>query len=209
MKVGSLSDYLNLKTVAFFLLQFVLVVGLLGYKAWNDSSVECVKCHSDSDKMKRLGYPQFYLTQRMVETESKHPYVQCRDCHLGNGRETNAENAHKGMLKPMLVSDDGDVLDRKSVFPKALLPRGRDAIRQLLPQEKVGDSYYPVDPVRNVLWHDRDRMSFNFDPEIARKTCGKANCHPDQLKQFSSTIMATNFRQRTMRTWLEPYGPQN
>ncbi|HMK61797.1 MAG TPA: hypothetical protein VK452_11735 [Dissulfurispiraceae bacterium] len=209
MKIGSLSDYLNRKTIILFLLQFVFIVALLGYRAWNDSSIECVRCHSDNEKMARLGFPQFYLTQKMVETESKHPYVQCRDCHLGNGRASEADKAHQGMLKPMLVSDEGEVLDRKSVFPKAILPRGQDAIRQLLPHEKIGESYYPVNSVRNVLWHDRDRASFNFDPEIAGKTCGKSNCHPDQLKQFRTTIMATNFRQRTMRTWLEPYGPQN
>jgi hypothetical protein len=209
MKIGSLSDYINLKTVIIFLLQFVLVVSLLGYRAWTKSSAECVRCHSDNEKMKRLGYPQFYLTQKMVDTESKHPYVQCRDCHLGNGRAKEPGKAHEGMLRPMLVSDAGEVLDRKTVYPKALMPRGDDAIRQLLPQEREDGSNSLVSEVRNVLWHDRDRVTFNFDPEIARKTCGKSNCHPDQLKQFNTTIMATNFRQRTMRTWLEPYGPQN
>jgi len=209
MKIGSLSDYLNSKTVVIFLLQFLVIISILGYRHWKDSSAECVRCHSDSDKMKRLGYPQFYLTQKMVETQSKHPYVQCRDCHLGDGRTADVAKAHAGMLRAMLVSDDGEVLDRKKVYPQALLPRGEDAIRQLLPQEKEEGSYSPISSVRNVLWHDRNPVSFNFDPEIAKKTCGKSNCHPDQLKQFLTTIMARNFRQRTMRTWLEPYGPQN
>ncbi|MGO9378788.1 MAG: hypothetical protein ACLP29_09590 [Dissulfurispiraceae bacterium] len=209
MKIGSLSDYINRKTVIIFLLQLILVVVLLGYRVWTDSSAECVKCHSDNEKMKRLGFPQFYMTQQMVETESKHPHVQCRDCHLGNGRAGDADEAHEGMLRPILVSDGGKVLDRKSVYPKALIPRGDDAIRQLLPAVEEDRSYSPASEVRNVLWHDRDVGTFNFDPEIARKTCGKPNCHPDQLKQFNTTIMATNFRQRTMRTWLEPYGPQN
>lgn len=209
MKIGSLSDYINRRTVIIFLLQFIFIVSLFGYRAWSDSSAECVVCHSDNEKMKRLGYPQFYMTQKMVETESKHPNVKCRDCHLGDGRATEAVKAHEGMLRPILVSDAGEVLDRKTVFPKALIPRGDDAIRQLLPQAKEDGSYSSLSEVRNLLWHDRDKVTFNFDPEIARKTCGKSNCHPDQLKQFDTTIMATNFRQRTMRTWLEPYGPQN
>ncbi len=209
MKIGSLSDYINRKTVLIFLLQFVIVVCLLGYRAWNDSSAECVKCHSDNEKMTRLGYPQFYLTQKMVELESKHPNIQCRDCHLGDGRATDADKAHKGMLRTILVSTAGEMLDRRKVYPEALLPRGGDAIRQLLPQVNDNGSYSPLSNVRNVLWHDRDPVTFNFDPEIAKKTCGKSNCHPEQLKQFRTTIMATNFRQRTMRTWLEPYGPQN
>ncbi len=68
MKIGSLSDYINRKTVIIFLLQFVLVVTLLGYRAWNDSSAGCIRCHSDSEKMARAGYPQFYVTSKMVET---------------------------------------------------------------------------------------------------------------------------------------------
>ena len=209
MKIGSLTDYINSKTVIIFLLQLVLVVSLLGYRIWKDSSAECVKCHSDNEKMTRLGYPQFYVTQKMVETESKHPNVRCRDCHLGDGRAVEPDKAHDGMLRTILVSTKGDLPDRKKVYPQALLPRGGDAIRQLLPQVKESGSYSPLSEIRNVVWQDRDRTSFNFDPEIAKKTCGKSNCHPDQLKQFNTTIMATNFRQRTMRTWLEPYGPQN
>ncbi len=209
MKIGSLSDYINRKTVIIFVLQFVIVVTLLGYRAWNDSSAECIRCHSDSEKMTRAGYPQFYVTSKMVETESKHPNVPCRDCHLGDGRATDPDKAHSGMLRTILVGTTGEALNRKKIYPEALMPRGDDAIRQLLPQIKEHGKYSPLSDVRNVVWQDRDRVTFNFDPDIAKKTCGKSNCHPEQLKQFKTTIMATNFRQRTMRTWLEPYGPQN
>ena len=159
--------------------------------------------------MTRSGHPQFYITTKMVETESKHPNVQCRDCHLGDGRATDVDKAHSGMLRTILVGTAGDALNRKKIYPEALMPRGDDAIRQLLPQIKENGFYAPLSNVRNVVWHDRDRVTFNFDPEIAKRTCGKSNCHPEQLKQFKTTIMATNFRQRTMRTWVEPYGPQN
>jgi hypothetical protein len=200
VKIGSLSDYINRKTVTIFVIQFVAVVSFFGYQAWCDSSAECVRCHGDRETMTRLGYPQFHMTRQMVEKESRHPNVTCRDCHLGNGRATDAARAHEGMLRPLFVGYNAQVLDRKKVAPEALVPRGDDAIRSLMPASSG---------VRNVLWHDRDPVTFNFDPEIARTTCGKSNCHPEQVKQFTTTIMATNFRQRTMRSWLEPYGPQN
>jgi len=63
--------------------------------------------------------------------------------------------------------------------------------------------------IRNILWHDKDTNSFNFDPELAKKTCSKRGCHSEELKQFKTSIMARNFRQRTMKTWLKPYGPHN
>ena len=51
--------------------------------------------------------------------------------------------------------------------------------------------------------------TYNFDPEIAQKTCAKSGCHQEAFKQFRTTLMGTNFRQRTMRTWMDPYGPHN
>ncbi|MCK7508666.1 MAG: hypothetical protein MZV70_34645 [Desulfobacterales bacterium] len=76
------------------------------------------------------------------------------------------------------------------------------------PQVSENGGLAPHPDVRNVLWHDRDPATLNFDPAIAAKTCGKPDCHPEELKQFRTTIMGANFRQRTMVTWLKPYGPQ-
>ena len=67
---------------------------------------------------------------------------------------------------------------------------------------------YPYE-VRTILWNDRNPETYNFDPELSQKTCAKSCCHPEELKQFSTTLMATNFRQRTMKTWMDPYGPHN
>jgi hypothetical protein len=159
--------------------------------------------------MTKLGAPQFYMTGETVERESRHPHVKCQDCHLGDSRASDPEIAHKGMLAVLLVSEKGSVLNRKDTHPGSLIPLGEDRIRELLPQTKVDSGFSPHPEVRNVLWHDRDRTTFNFDPDIAGKTCGKSNCHPEELRQFSTTIMGTNFRQRTMMTWLKPYGPQN
>ncbi|GER94250.1 cytochrome C [hot springs metagenome] len=209
MKIGTISDYINKKTVIIFVVQFLLVITILSYKAWKDTSVECIRCHSDKEKMTKLGYPQFYMTQEMVEKQSNHPNVKCHECHLGDGRAKEPDKAHKGMLAVLLIDDDGNVLKRKDVYPEPLLPSGNDMIRNMLPKVRYNGELLPHPDVRNVLWHDRNPETFNFDPDIAKKTCGKSGCHFEELKQFKTTIMATNFRQRTMRTWLEPYGPHN
>ncbi|MEK6672072.1 MAG: cytochrome c3 family protein [Nitrospirota bacterium] len=200
LAAGTISRHINGKLVFLILLQFVAIIAYLGYRSYMDSSAECITCHGDKSKLRSLGYPQFYVTQEMAEKESRHPNVKCHECHLGNGRAKDHDSAHKGMLKPLFVSDSGGLLERKMVSTLPMLPQGNDRIRELLP---------PNTNVRNILWHDRDPKTFNFDPKIAEKTCGKSNCHPQELEQFRKTIMGTNFRQRTMKTWLDPYGPHN
>jgi len=209
MRIGTISDYFNWKTAAIFLFQFLLVITILGYRAWKDTSVECIRCHSDKKKMEQLGFPELYATQEMVEKESRHPYVHCIQCHLGNGRAKDPDKAHKGMLAVFFVDHDGKVIKRKDIYKGALLPTGEDKIRQMLPHVEIDGESWPHWMVRNVLWHDRSKETFGYDPKIARKTCGKSGCHPSEFKQFNTTHMGTNFRQRTMRTWLEPYGPHN
>ncbi|MDA8168421.1 MAG: cytochrome c3 family protein [Nitrospiraceae bacterium] len=179
---------------------------MLAYRAWLDSSAECVACHGDREKLARLGYPELYVTPGMVEKESNHPNVTCRDCHLGNGRAKDPDEAHKGMLKAMFISEAGEVLNRAALYKKALVPTGSDHIREMLPK---GPDGYVLPEVRNLLWQDRNPRTFNFDPAIAAKTCGKPDCHPQELAQFRTSIMGRNFRQRTMKTWLRPYGPHN
>ncbi len=209
MKIGTISEYINKKTVALFIIQFLFVTTVLGYRAWMDSSEECINCHSDKEKMSKLGYPQFYMTKEMVERETKHPNVMCHECHLGNGRAKDPDRAHKGMLSVLLVDYSGNLLKRKDIYPEQLLPRGDDEINLLIPKISSEGKLIPHPKIRNVLWHDRNPESFNFDPKIAKKTCGKSGCHPEELRQFKTTIMGTNLRQRTMRTWLKPYGPHN
>jgi hypothetical protein len=199
--IGTISDYLNGKVLALIFLQFVMVVSVLGYSVYKDSSEQCVACHGNREKLNSLGYPQFFVTQEMVEKESNHPNVKCHECHLGDGRARDAKESHKGMLKAMILGESGDILERMKITKGLLLPHGTDRINELLP---------PDHEVRNILWHDRNPETFNFDPAIAEKTCGKSNCHPQELEQFRKSVMATNFRQRTMKTWIDPdYGPHN
>ncbi len=209
MKIGDISEYINKKTITIFILQFLLIVTVLGYRAWKNTSIECINCHSDKEKLTQLNFPELHVTQEMVEKESKHPNVKCHECHLGDGRAKDPDKAHRGMLSAIFVGHDGSILKRKDIHRGALLPSGEDKIRQMLPQVKIDGQLWPHWDVRNVLWHDRSQETFGYDPKIAKKTCGRSGCHPQEFKQFNTTNMATNFRQRTMRTWLEPYGPHN
>ncbi|MCX8069789.1 MAG: hypothetical protein N2738_04735, partial [Thermodesulfovibrionales bacterium] len=210
MNIGSISERINIKFIILFFLQFFLLISFVSYDTYKRLGDECLNCHSDIDKMNSLGYPQFIVTKEDLLKQSKHTNIRCQECHLGDARASDKDLAHKGMLRAFFVSHKGTALTREDInYKKSLLPQGNDEIRDMLP--KVDESgIFTIHPeVRNVLWHDRDRESFNFSPEIAKKTCGKSSCHPLELKQFSKTIMGTNMRQRTMRTWLEPYGPHN
>lgn len=208
-KPGTVSAFLNVKVLLVLALQFVVVISLAGYYAWNQSSAECVRCHSDTEKLAKLGHPEFYVTPAMVTEQSRHSAVECRDCHLGNGRATDKDKAHKGMLRMLVVGEEAELKARSVFYPYALSPTDTNRLFELIPKAGTDGSYRYSYEVRTVLWHDRDPGTYNFDPEIARKTCGKSGCHPDQLAQFNTTVMATNFRQRTMKTWTDPYGPHN
>ena len=208
-KPGTISSYLNRKVILLLVLQAGIVISFSGYYTWNQSSAECVRCHSDREKLTELGYPQFYVTPEMVSEQSKHTTAECRDCHLGKGRATDKDQAHKGMLKMLVIGDEADLKQRKVFYPSPLQPTGGDRLFELIPKMATDDGFrYPYE-VRTILWHDRNPETYNFDPKLARKTCAKSDCHPEQLKQFSTTLMATNLRQRTMKTWMDPYGPHN
>ncbi|NOY64592.1 MAG: hypothetical protein GXO97_04240 [Nitrospirae bacterium] len=209
MPVGRLSDKISPWLIALLVVQLTVVLSFLGYRAWNNTSVECVRCHADKKKLEKLNASWAYVKQEDVEKESHHPYIQCRDCHLGNGRAKDKEKAHRGMLKMLIVGTNGNLIPRQSGYPGPLRESGDDEMFALMPKVRVDGELYMLDYVRNILWHDRDTRTFGFDPEIAAKTCGKSGCHPEELKQFKHTIMGRNYRQRTMRTWLKPYGPHN
>ncbi|MDH5768497.1 MAG: cytochrome c3 family protein, partial [Nitrospirota bacterium] len=213
--LGSISERIKLWSVILFFLQFSIVIGFLGHRSWMDSSSGCISCHSNKERMEKLGYPQFYITPEQVAREAKHKYVKCHECHLGNGRANDPETAHKGMLRPFFVSYSGGIVERGSLYQKPepdlnrLMTSGEDELVSLLPKLRSDGELYTHPEVRNLLWHDRDPETLNFNPGIAKKTCAKRGCHEGELKQFRRTIMARNLRQRTMRTWLKPYGPHN
>lgn len=215
LKVGAISSKIRGWGVFLLVLQFILILSALSYLRWQDSSEGCIACHLNEAKMKSLGYPYFYVTPEQVEKESRHTTAQCRDCHLGNGRTQDINKAHNGMLKMIIVGENGEILPRKQYYPEALKPEGTlsvpvgNQLDLMLPKIKIAGRNLVSADVRNILYHDRDIETLNYDPDISKKTCGQRSCHPEQVQQFSQTIMGTNFRQRTMKTWLVPYGPHN
>lgn len=206
---GYLSSRLTLSAMLLFLALFLGLTGFLGYRSWHHSSAECVNCHSDKKLMEKLGAPYLYTTPEMVARQSRHQDVECQDCHLGNGRAKDKDKAHEGMLKALLVGESGSLLKREDFYHGPILPSGDNKINELLPKVEVDGEIGIPQAFRNLLWHDRDKKTYNFDPKIAEKTCSKSNCHPQELKQFSKTVMGINFRQRHMRSWTTPNGPHN
>ncbi len=206
MAIGKLWKFFGNRTgMAILLSQLVLVLLFLYFYSGYQSSDRCVACHSDKARMTALGYPEFVMTREQVQKEARHPNTECRDCHLGNGLSDDPAKAHKGMLKLIVLDNNFDSMSRKG-HVKQLLPAGNDRQRNMLPHLANGEIDYDVG---TLLWHDRNETTLGYDPAIAGKTCGKASCHPEEVKQFATSIMGANFRQRSMRVWNDIHGPNN
>ncbi len=187
------------------LIQIVLVLTALSLYSGYRSSDRCVACHADKARMTRLGAPQFVMTREQVQKEAHHPNTECRDCHLGNGLSDDPDGAHRGMLKLIVLDNNLNIIPRKGLVPR-LVPTGKDRLREMLPKDRYG---MPRAEVATLMWQDRSLVTLGYDPRIAEKTCGKAACHPDEVKQFNTSNMGSNFRQRSMRIWNDIHGPNN
>jgi len=206
MTLGRLWKFFGNRTgMAILGIQLVLVLLFLYFYSGYQSSDKCVACHADNAKMASLGYPRFAMTRDQVRKESRHPNTECRDCHLGNGLSDDPTRAHTGMLKLIVLDNDFNIMPRKG-FVNQLLPEGPDRLRAMLPRNPDGGFVYEVG---TLLWHDRSTVTLGYDPAIAKKTCGRSNCHPEEVKQFATSMMGSNFRQRSMRTWNDIHGPNN
>ena len=206
MAIGKLWTFFGNKTgMAILLVQLVLMLVFAFFYVGYQSSDKCVACHADKTKMLALGYPEFTMTREQVQKEARHPNTECRDCHLGNGLSNDPAKAHKGMLKLIVLDNNFEVMSRKN-HVKQLLPSGDDRQRNMLPRLADGSLDYEVG---TLLYHDRSPLTLGYDPALAQKTCGKSSCHPEEVKQFSTSIMGANFRQRSMRTWNDIHGPNN
>jgi len=206
MAIGKLWKFFgNRRGMIILVVQLVVVIAFISLYTRYQSSDQCVSCHSDKDRMTRLGAPQFTMTREQVQKESRHPNTECRDCHLGNGLSSDPDRAHKGMLKLLVLDNDLNVIPRKGLV-KQLLPSGDDRLRAMLPRDEKGELVYDVG---TLMWHDRNTQTLGYDPAIAQKTCGKSACHPEEVKQFGTSVMGSNLRQRSMRTWNDLHGPNN
>jgi hypothetical protein len=206
MAIGKLWKSFGSRTgVTVLVAQLVLVLLFIYFYSNYHSSAKCVACHADKTRMTKLGYPEFVMTREQVQKESRHPNTECRDCHLGNGLSDDPAKAHAGMLKLIVLDNDLNIIPRKG-HVRQLLPSGDDRVRNMLPHLADGELDYDVG---TILYHDRNLNTLGYDPALAEKTCGKSNCHPDEVKQFQTSVMASNFRQRSMRVWNDIHGPNN
>lgn len=206
MALGRLWKFFGTRAGMAVLAGQLVIVLLFIYLYTNyQSSDRCVSCHADKAKMAELGYPELAMTRQQVQKESRHPNTECRDCHLGNGLWDDPAKAHRGMLKLIVLDNDLNLMSRKG-HVRQLLPEGSDRQRNMLPHLADGSI---DDDVGTILYHDRNTLTLGYDPAIAKKTCGKSSCHPEEVKQFSTSIMGANFRQRSMRIWNDIHGPNN
>lgn len=206
MAIGKLWRFFGAGTgMTIVILQLIVVLLFVHFYSTYHSSDACVRCHADTAKMTALGYPELALTREQAQKESRHPNTECRDCHLGNGLSDDPAKAHAGMLKLIVLDNNLGIIPRKG-HVRQLLPAGEDRLRNMLPRTPDGELDYDVG---TLMWHDRNTLTLGYDPAIARKTCGKSACHPEEVKQFGTSIMGSNFRQRSMRTWNDIHGPNN
>ena len=206
MAIGKLWQWFGTgRGMAVLVIQLVLVIVFIALYSGYRSSDRCVRCHADEALMTSLGYPQFVMTREQVQKEARHPNTECRDCHLGNGLSKVPDTAHKGMLRLLVLDYDFNRIERKGLV-RQLLPTGEERQYSLLPKLPDGELNYDVG---TVLYHDRDPVTYGYDHRLAEKTCGKSACHPEEVKQFSTSIMGSNFRQRSMRKWMDTRGPNN
>ena len=206
MAIGKLWRFFGNRTgMTILAVQVVIVLLFLYFYSNYQSSDRCVACHADKARMTWLGYPQFVMTREQVQKESRHPNTECRDCHLGNGLSDDPDRAHTGLLKLIVLDNDLNIIPRKD-HVKQLLPEGSDRQRDMLPHLSDGS----LDPdVSTILYQDRNTLTLGYDPRIAQETCGKSSCHPEEVKQFATSNMGANFRQRSMRVWNDIHGPNN
>jgi hypothetical protein len=206
MAIGKLWQWFgNRRGMAILMTQLLVVLVFSYFYTGYQSSDRCVKCHADKEWMTKLGYPQFVMTAEQVQKEARHPNTACRDCHLGNGLSGKPDAAHKGMLRLIVLDNNFEVMPRKGNVER-LLPSGDDRQRSMLPRLPDGSLNYDVG---TILYHDRNTSTYGYDPRLAEKTCGKSACHPNEVKQFASSMMGSNFRQRSMRIWNDIHGPNN
>lgn len=206
MQLGKLWQWFgNRRGMTILTMQLGMVVVFSFLYTGYQSSDRCVSCHADKVRMTKLGYPQFVMTAEQVQNEARHPNTSCRDCHLGNGLSDDPDIAHRGVLKLTLLDNKFEIMPRKKRTHR-LLPSGNDRQRSMLPRLPDGTI---DDDVGTLLYHDHNQTTYGYDPRIAEKTCGQSACHPNEVDQFNASVMGSNFRQRSMRTWTDIHGPNN
>lgn len=172
----------------------------------------CLGCHADPAKMKGLGYPQFTVTNKDIQKQTKMP-ASCTDCHLGDSADPTKKGAHKGMLRLYCILKSRGLRavtrnELKKFRPESIEPRGKNPLTELLPMvEKAGR--FARDPkINTILFHDTDPKTLSTNYKAIGKTCGV--CHEKEFNEFKKTAMGRNGKQSQYKTWTtKDKGPHN
>lgn len=190
----------------------IMLIGTLSSYAYDKNST-CVKCHSDSQALEKLGYPQLYLNPDEVESEVNMGDINCVDCHLGNNESMDKDEAHKDMPRAFYAAVGKNhkyqAVGREITKFDPIQPKGDVRFKKLLREpdsetaKKLG-----IKKIIQLYYHDHDPKTMAYSPDIAMKTCGK--CHEEAVKEYNESGMGKNKYQRayTSFTSKEP-GPQN
>lgn len=189
---------------------------LMAAAAWGyDAESGCVKCHGNLEKMQASGAESMYLDPAKVDQEvGMQGAPTCTDCHLGNGVAMEKEAAHQGLLRPFVVAVGkkvkGEAVSREEIGLSPLVPKaGGDATARLLPPGDKGLlARGEIKKVLGLYYHDRDRKTLAYSPDIARQTCGK--CHDKETKEYNTSAKGLLKNQRAFVSYAEALpGPQN
>ncbi|MFO7983110.1 MAG: cytochrome c3 family protein [Desulfuromonadales bacterium] len=179
-----------------------------------DADSSCVRCHGDKEKLEQLGFPQLHLDPAVVDEEVGMAGVPtCVDCHLGNSAASEKEDAHQGLLRPFYAAVGKDLkyqaVGRDVVDYAPIEPRGTDRTRLLLRQpSREAAQDHNIQSLQQLFYHDHDRQTLAYQPDLARRTCGK--CHATETEGYNRSGMGLNKYQRGFTSWTtSPPGPHN
>ncbi|MBI5043766.1 MAG: hypothetical protein HZC10_08095 [Nitrospirae bacterium] len=157
------------------------------------------------------------MTHEEVQAQTGMP-ATCVDCHLGNDKEADKAKAHEGVLGLMVsmrkkvdIKKRSDLTGADAESVKQINDHGGFPGDRLAPRitDKNGKTVKNPD-VRSFIYHDRNQATAAFNPEIAKKTCGK--CHPQQFETFLKSPMGGGKGAHTQSqyvVWTGPAGPQS
>ncbi len=194
----------------------LLAVVLIARPVHSYAEEVCVICHGNALMMQAAGYPQFTVTAADILSQTHMP-ATCTDCHLGDGKAANKEDAHKGILVVKAVKDRTvKAVPRSAMGPgdmkewPDLEARGNNRATLFLPKSSVNGRLVDNPDYRLIIWHDKNPETLAFNPGIAEETCGK--CHADIVKDFLKSPMGGGTGAHTQsqyKAWTGPTGPQS
>jgi hypothetical protein len=183
----------------------LLCVLIAGAAAAAKASDSCDACHGNRQRMESLGYSHFTVTIQEIKAQTRMP-AGCSECHLGNPDEKDKDNAHKGMVRLLVVSKKG--LTPFTSARRYPLAYGTNPINRLYTLAEKNGKQVKDPSVAAISWHDKKVDTLSQDFEVMKKSCGA--CHRKEFDEFSKSTMATNGKQSQYKGWTtEDRGPHN